>query len=241
MSLVRAVDRQISYFFIFLSILAFGVPLYLAYTNPNPASLGLWDPLIWTTMVYLLSILLLVYERSLSIAREKVVYLAEELSPLIRKVTEWSLTRKSSEEKLPVLINIREIVIPQYRFLLLLNLIPRSYVRLLEEVYVGMRDIQRELTWLHSAVRADPKGHKVLKEREDVSVDEVIYEVVTGRTDIAETEVMQAIAPILEQHTERLAKVQKLFNQLLEQIPRLQTEWQAYIRANYVSSRIPNT
>ncbi len=232
---MKAIDRQVSQLFLLFGIIATLFPISFAFIDPT-----YWrgnEPLLWTTIVYSLTILLLVYERSLSISREKLLYLAEELTPLVMKLRGWRFTRKSSEEKLPILNHMRQMVIHHRRFLFVLSLIPRSYANLLEETFQAMRLVQRELTWLHSAVRADPEGHRIMQDRDEVVVDEVIYEVVTGRTGVAKDDVIQVIAPVFDQHAERLVKIRRLFNRLLELIPQLSLEWEQYIRINYISQR----
>ncbi len=227
-----AIDRRIGHLFFAVGVIVFIVTEWFAWLTGKTM-----DPLILTSIVYALTILLVVYERTLFIAREKVLYLGTTVTPLTRQLEDWSFTRRSCEEKMPILRRIIEEIVPHRRFLGVLNLVPRSFVRLVKEVFEALRCIQRELTWLHSAVRASPEGHKVLEGRDEVSVDEAVYEIVAGRTDVAEDEVVKAITPTFTKHTQRLVEIRKSFNQLLEKLPRLKTEWENFLRVNYVYSR----
>jgi hypothetical protein len=155
----------------------------------------------------------------------------------MKQLEDWSFTRRSCEEKMPILRRIIEEITPHQRFLGVLNLIPKSFVRLVKEVFEAMVCIQRELTWLHSAAHASPEGHQILEGRDEVSVDEAVYEIVAGRTDVAEQDVLQAIAPTFTKHTQRLVDIRKSFNQLLEKLPKLKTEWDNFLRINYIYSR----
>lgn len=227
-----AIDRRIGHLFFAVGVFVFIVTELFAWLAGK-----IMDPLMLTSIVYALTILLLVYERTLFIAREKVLYLGEMVTPLTRQLEDWSFTRRSCEEKLPVLRRLIEEIGPHRRFLGVLNLVPRSFVRLVKEVFEAMRCIQRELTWLHSAVRASSEGHQVLEGRDEVSVDEAVYEIVAGRSDVAEPDVVQAITPTFTKHTQRLVEIRRSFNQLLEKLPQLNTEWETFLRVNYVYSR----
>jgi hypothetical protein len=227
-----AIDRRIGHLFFSIGVIVFIITELFAWLAGKTM-----DPLILTSIVYALTILLLVYERTLFIAREKVLYLGETVTPLTQQLEDWSFTRRSCEEKLPVLRRMIEEIGPHRRFLGILNLVPKSFVHLVRDVFEAMRCIQRELTWLHSAVHASTEGHQVLEGRDEVSVDEAVYEIVAGRSDVAEHDVVQAITPTFTQHTQRLVDIRRSFNQLLEKLPKLKTEWENFLRINYVYSK----